>query len=412
MMPTETAPKIFIYNPTCEMAIANGTVSFMPNKTLTKFKQNLDVLPLFFADKNDTVLVHQLPDQEFIKLLENAGVSVPNFKQLTLALTDSAFIQMPKDSLHPWGWSPRIHHILKPFKESCSKRFLDQPNAFWKEGHRDLYSRKKALELVKEAINRCESSLFIDIEETAQICTSVPELEKLMHQWKQIVIKAPFSSAGRGLQILRHTTLNESIIQSINSIIASQRYVMVEPFLNKQFDFSLQYYCNGKGEMNYLGLGFFETDSKGQYLSNYLGGIPAEMEASLTKSRIHELQTCMTEVLSSSDIASNYTGYFGVDCMLVLDRDEKLRIHPCLEINLRYNMSTLALFLNKNIHTGTKGNFRIFNQYKASFDQFHLEMTEKHPLEIQDGKWRSGYLPLVSPFQNKTFGAYILLEEK
>jgi hypothetical protein len=187
---------------------------------------------------------------------------------------------------------------------------------------------------------------------------------------------------------------------------------MVEPFLNKQFDFSLQYYCDGKGELNYLGLGFFETDSKGQYLSNYLGGIPVEMEASLTKNRIHELQTCMTEVLSSSNIATNYTGYFGVDCMLVLDRDEKLRIHPCLEINLRYNMSTLALFLNKNIHSDTKGNFRIFNQYKASFDQFHLEMTEKHPLEIQDGKWRSGYLPLVSPFQNKTFGAYILLEKK
>ncbi len=411
-MPTETAPKIFIYNPTCEMAIANGTVSFMPNKTLTKFKQDLDVLPLFFADKNDTVLVHQLPDQEFLTLLENAGVSVPNFKQLTLALTDSAFIQMAKDSLHPWGWSPRIHHILKPFKESCSKRFLDQPNAFWKVEHRDLYSRKKALELVKEAINRCESSLFIDIDQTAQICTSVHEIETLMHQWKQIVIKAPFSSAGRGLQILRHTTLNESIIQSINSVIASQCYVMVEPFLNKQFDFSLQYYCDGKGELNYLGLGFFETDSKGQYLSNYLGGIPVEMEASLTKNQIHELQTCMTEVLSSSDIASNYTGYFGVDCMLVLDRDEKLRIHPCLEINLRYNMSTLALFLNKKIHTGTKGNFRIFNQYKASFDQFHLEMAKKHPLEIQDGKWRSGYLPLVSPFQNKTFGAYILLEKQ
>ncbi len=411
-MSTEIAPKIFIYNPTCEMAIANGTVSFMPNKTLTKFKQDLDVLPLFFADKNNTVLVHQLPDEEFIKLLENAGVSVPNFKQLELALADSDFIKMPKDSLHPWGWSPRIHHILKPFKESCSPRFLEQPNAFWKEEHRDLYNRKKALEIVKKAINRSNSSLFIDLEQTAQICTSVAEVEKLMHKWKQIVIKAPLSSAGRGLQILRYTTLNESIIQSINSIIASQSYVMVEPFLNKQFDFSLQYYCDGKGKLDYLGLGFFETNSKGQYLGNFLGGIPAEMKAVLTENRIHELQTCLSEVLSESDIATNYTGYFGVDCMLVLDRDEKLRIHPCLEINLRYNMSTLALFLNKNIHPDTKGNFKIFNEFKASFDQFHLEMTAKHPLEMQDGKWMNGYLPLVSPFQNKTFGAYILLEKQ
>lgn len=411
-MPTDIAPKIFIYNPTCEMAIANGTVSFMPNKTLTKFKQDLDVLPMFFADKNDTVLVHEMPDQKFMELLENAGVSVPNFKQLTLALTDSDFIKMPKDSLHPWGWSPRIHHILKPFKKSCSSSFLNQPNAFWKDEHRDLYSRKKALEVVREAIKHSNSSLFIDIDQTAQISNSVSEVEKLMHKWKQIVIKAPLSSAGRGLQILRHTTLNESIIQSINSVIASQSYVMVEPFLNKQFDFSLQYYCDGRGRLNYLGLGFFDTNSKGQYLSNHLGSIPSEMAAFLNENRISELQTCMTEVLSASDIATNYTGYFGVDCMLVLDRDEKLQIHPCLEINLRYNMSTLALSLNKKIHPDTKGIFKIFNQFKESFDQFHIEMTEKHPLEMQDGKWVNGYLPLVSPFQNKTFGAYILLEKE
>lgn len=410
MMPTDTAPKIFIYNPTCEMAIANGTVSFMPNKTLTKFKQNLDVLPLFFAGKNDTVLVHQMPDQKFLELLKNAGVSVPNFKQLTLALTDSAFIRMPKDSLQPWGWSPRMHHIFKPFKKSCSNNFLNQPNAFWKEEHRDLYSRKKALEIVKKAIKHSNSSLFIDLDQTAQICSSVSEVENLMHKWKQIVIKSPLSSAGRGLQILRQTTLNESIIQSIKGVIASQSYVMVEPFLNKKFDFSLQYYCDGKGKLNYLGLGFFETNSKGQYLSNYLGQIPSEIEAFLNENHISELQSCMSKILTTSDIATNYTGYFGVDCMLVLDRDEQLKIHPCLEINLRYNMSTLALFLNKKIHPDTKGIFKIFNQFKTSFDQFHIEMTEKYPLKIRDGKWVDGYLPLVSPFQNKTFGAYILLK--
>ncbi|MBN2596289.1 MAG: hypothetical protein JXR82_05845 [Marinifilaceae bacterium] len=412
MVQTEITPKIFIYNPTCEMAIANGTVSFMPNKTLTKFEQDLDVLPMFFADKMDTVLVHQLPDQRFINLLTKAGLSLPNFKPLSAALADSEFIKMPKGSLHPWGWSPRIHHILKPFKESCSINFLNQPNAFWKEEHRELYCRKKALEVVKEAINCSKNSLFINIDQTAQICTSVSEVENLMNKWKQIVIKAPLSSAGRGIQILRYATLNESIIQSINGILASQSYVMVEPFLNKVFDFSLQYYCNGKGELDYLGLGFFETDSKGQYLSNYLGGIPSEIKALLTENKILELQTCISKILSDSDIATNYTGYFGVDCMLVLNREEKLRIHPCLEINLRYNMSTLALFLNKNIRSGSKGNFKIFNQFKASFDQFHLEMMKKHPLEIQDGKWVNGYLPLVSPFQNKTFGAYILLEKE
>ncbi|PKQ60466.1 hypothetical protein BZG02_19105 [Labilibaculum filiforme] len=410
-MPTETAPKLFIYNPTCEMAIANGTVSFMPNKTLTKFEQDLDVFPLFFAEKNDTVLVHQQPDEQFLDLLAKAGVSVPSFRVLSEALVDSEFIKMPKDSLHPWGWSPRIHHIFKPFKESCSLAFLEQANAYWKPEHRELYSRKKALEIGQNAINRFKSSLFIDIDSTAQICTSVSEVELQIKKWKQIVIKAPFSSAGRGIQILRYSTLNKSIIQSINGIIATQGYVMVEAFLNKLFDFSLQYYCNGKGEISYLGLGFFETDSKGQYLSNYLGGIPDKMKEVITEQLVSELENCMTKTLLASDIASTYTGYFGVDCLLVLDREEKIKVHPCLEINLRYNMSTLALFLNKNIHSDCKGDFKIFHQFQSTFDQFHLEMIEKHPFKMQNGKWLSGYLPLVSPFQNKTFGAYLLLKE-
>ncbi len=393
------------------MAIANGTVSYMPNKTLTKFEHDLDSLPLFFAQKHDYVLVHNLPDKKFLHLLEEADISIPNFELLNSALNQADFIRMPKHSLHPWGWSPRIHHIFKPFKESCSAEFLNQPNAFWKEEHRQLYTRKKAMEVLQSAITSSEDNLFIQMSQAAQQCYSVAEVEQLLKSWKQIVIKTPLSSAGRGIQILRYSTLNQSIIQSINGIIASQGYVMVEAFLNKKCDFSLQYYCDGKGKLDYLGLGFFHTDSKGQYLSNYLGGMPTEVEKILPNDRIEKLQYCMTKIIAESDISTKYTGYFGVDCMLILDAENQLKIQPCVEINLRYNMSTLAIFLNEHIHPNTKGEFKIFHKAKCSFHQFHEEMNQKHPLEMEDGKWSKGYLPLVSPFQNKTFGAYILLKK-
>lgn len=410
-MSARIAPRLFIYNPTCEMAIANGTVSYMPNKTLTKFEHDLDSLPLFFAGKEDIVLVHQSPDRAFLELLEAAGLCLPKFKCLSTALSDTKFCSMPKESLHPWGWSPRIHHIFKPFKDSCSADFLNQPNAFWKEEHQQLYARKKAMELLQKAISSSDGSLFIGMSQSAQMCSSLSEVEELMDRWKQIVIKTPLSSAGRGIQILRYSTLNQSIIQSINGIIAAQGYVMVEAFLNKQCDFSLQYYCDGKGKLDYLGLGFFATDSKGQYVSNYLGGMPAEMKELLTEKRMKELQICMTGILRASEISTEYTGYFGVDCMAVLDAEGQVKIQPCVEINLRYNMSTLALFLNKHLHPGTKGEFKVYHGAKISFDQFHEEMSQKHPLEMQDGKWTNGYLPLISPFQNKTFGAYLLLEK-
>ena len=38
-MTEKKLPNIYIYNPTCEIAIANGTLSFFPNKTLSKFEK-------------------------------------------------------------------------------------------------------------------------------------------------------------------------------------------------------------------------------------------------------------------------------------------------------------------------------------------------------------------------------------
>ena len=66
------APNIYIFNATSEMAISNGTVSFMPNKILTRFEQDLDILPICYAESEDVILVNQIPDIKFIEYLQNA----------------------------------------------------------------------------------------------------------------------------------------------------------------------------------------------------------------------------------------------------------------------------------------------------------------------------------------------------
>lgn len=378
----------------------------MPNKTLSKFEKDLDVIPMYFAEEKDLVLVHQLPDQRFLDLISRAGFSIPNFRLADSALVDSAFTSSPKESLHPWGWSPRMHHILRHCKSSCTPDFLQQPNAFWQPEHRDLYSRKTALEVLTQVLNKTQNDGFMDSEQRPQLCTSVAEIEELLKKWRQIVIKAPWSSSGRGLQVLRQSCLNESIIQWINGTLASQSYLMVEPLLNKTADFSLQFYSDGKGKVTYLGSGFFETNSNGQYLGNYLGEGPK----SLNKELLSEMIELLSNAIENSEIATCYAGYLGVDCMLFTDRMEKLRVQPCLEINLRYTMGTLALFLNRMIWPGSRGIYKVHYNPKSTFDEFHTEMEKKYPFEMKNGKWMKGYLPLVSPFQHKSFGAYILLE--
>ncbi|WP_421919246.1 hypothetical protein [Marinifilum sp.] len=402
-------PKIFVYNPTCEIAIANGTVSYMPNKMLSRFERDLDVLPMYFADENDVILVNQLPDRDFRNLIEAAGILLPNFKPFDECIQDKDFIISAKESLEPWGWSPRIHHIFKHLKDSCQQEFKNRPNAYWNDKHKDLYSRKKALEVLNHFLNKADSNLYISKNQIAKVCYSLAEIKGLIETCKQIVIKAPWSSSGRGLQVLRQSHLNDSIIQWINGTLDVQGYVMVEPLLNKKYDFSFQYHIDEKGKIEFRGNGYFKTNSNGQYDSNILGGMPKEMKEFLSDERMQKLSGGIKQALISCGIAQNYCGHLGIDCMLYSDQKGEMKVQPCLEINLRYNMGTLALLFDQYLHHDTKGEFKVHFQPKSTFDQFHKEMVKNHPLKWKDGKWHEGYLPLVSFNQNKLFGAYLLL---
>ena len=404
------APDIYIFNATSEMAISNGTVSFMPNRILTRFEQDLDVLPMYYAQSKDVVLVNQLPDSQFLKSIEKVGVHLPRFVLFPQALTNQSFLKEEKAQLRPWGWSPRIHHQLAPFKSQCGPDYFNQPNAHWKPEHKDLYSRKIALECLQHISENKPSEKYISPDLFPVICTKQEEVADLQQKWQQIVIKSPWSSSGRGLQVLRKAFINKSVEQALGGVLKSQGYVMVEALVNKQLDFSVQFYADGKGKLEFLGFEFFDTNDNGQYQANYLGFTPEQFDQSLNQKEQETLVTGLVEAMSANRIPHEYCGYLGIDCLLFLDSEDNIKVQPCLEINLRYNMGTIALKLNPYIHPEAKGTFNIFADAKSDFVAFNKKMSLEHPFEMKEGKWHKGYLPLTSPNQEKLFGAYIFLE--
>jgi len=403
-------PNIYIFNATCEMAISNGTVSFMPNRILTRFEQDLDILPICYAESGDVILVNQIPDTKFLESLQDVGISIPRFELFPQTLTDKAFLKEEKASLKPWGWSPRIHHQLAPFKSQCSQAYLDQPNAYWKTEHKGLYSRKLALECLDHITSNSPSNKYIPRDIFPVICTKQSEVEELQNKWQQVVIKSPWSSSGRGLQVLRKAFINKSVEQALGGVLKSQGYLMVEALVDKQLDFSVQFHSDGKGKLEFLGFGFFDTNDNGQYQANYIGYTPNLFNQSLGNEEQELLVTDIEKALKKHNIANEYCGYLGIDCMLFLDTEGEMKVQPCLEINLRYNMGTIAIKLNPYIHSKSKGTFNIYADPKSDFVSFSKKMTQEHPFEMKDGKWFKGYLPLTSPNQDKLFGAYIFLD--
>ena len=262
---------IYLYNPTNELAIANGDPNYMPPKRLLQFERDLSTLPMFFAAETDIVLVHEVPSESFVTLWQKVGKNLPQFLMEDEALNDQAFCQQPKGFLYPWGWSPAVHRRLNPLKEFCSDEFKSSPIAQWTESTREIYSRKTAAGVLSEILRVAgENDWLLPVDESPVLCTQLEEIISLQSKWGRLVVKSPWSASGRGIQMLRANEFNQSNRQVISGFLKQQGYVMVEPWLNKVADLSLQFYSKGRGEVAYRGQSSFLTDAAGRYQGNYI----------------------------------------------------------------------------------------------------------------------------------------------
>jgi hypothetical protein len=399
-----TEPKLFLFNPTSEMAIANGEVAWQPNRILQQFEKDLELLPYIFAQNNDYIVVNDLPASGFLNTLRLIRNISPTYL-LKATLKDEHIIQKFKNlDLQPWGWSPASHHLLKNLKQNCSNAFRISPNYKWNNSHKNIVSRKFSTKLLSEIINKNPTAPYIPERLHPKATSSISEIQDYINQWNQVVLKAPWSSSGRGVQMLRYAELNKSNIQWISGIIKQQGFIMIEPLLEKLEDFSLQFHIS-QTEIQFLGVGKFETNTNGQYVSNKLNP-----ETQFIEDVIHvdQLTQHIINILKQEKIQEKYEGYAGFDLMTIQYENHTL-IHPCVEVNWRYNMGLVALQLQKLIHPQAKGEFSVFFDPKRKFKHFAEKALQKHPIEKIGSRLIKGFVPLSDP-EKSVSGAYILLD--
>lgn len=408
-MPKTKLPNIFLFNPTCEYAIANETVSWQPNKILQKMETDLATLPLFFAAANDKLIVSKLPSDKFINHLQRIGIKAPEFilKQSIANKKNNT----PVNKLKPWGWSPAAHKLLSPIKPNCSEAFKVSPVFNWQPEYKHLYSKKFARGILQQITRNYPSKYFIEQNQLTEICITKNDFILLIEKWEKLMVKAPWSSSGRGLQPIRHKPIHEKVWAKILAMVKDQGYTIVEPYLNKVIDLAFQFEMK-KGKVSYLGISNFSTDYKGQYNGNSLNGLPDSLPPEVVKF-IEQVPALtiepLKEILEASELADNYEGYFGVDTLIFRNDAGELKVNPCLEINLRQNMGLLCLTLEKYLVLNKKGIFRTWFQSGTLFADFAKEMEIKHPLNLEGDKIKSGFFALTEAKEDTQFGAYLLI---
>jgi len=375
--------KLYLFNPENDMALASGSPYYMAPASAKKMAADLATLPAWYADAESAVWVS---DERQVSWLR---------EECRLPLAIDGVLDIPEicDEIIPWGWNPALLHRLG----NCFTGKIKM------ECVRSLSSRKSAVDLLPKL--RVKGTVG-----ESYWLTSVADVCQFVMQYDKILLKAPWSGSGKGIQPLSRQP-DDNLKGWMKRIISSQGGVVGEPFYQKVKDFAMEFYISDRS-VSFAGYSLFEADARGIYKENRLASddvIEKELAGYVSLSLLHELQKKLLQELPRL-LQDNYQGYLGVD-MMVVRTSEGYAVHPCVEINLRMNMGVVSrLFFDRYVCEEMEGRYVIeYYANKGKAWLFHEEMKARYPLVVENGRIRSGYLSLTPVFEDTNYQIYILL---
>lgn len=335
--------KLHIFNPEHDLALAANQTNYTAPHAGRQLRNDLSFIPALWADEGDLVLVDDI-DDAYDKVRHLGGIAAsPIFNKVEfitpMQLQEVFRTTMSVDSVHPWGWNKALVTKLKSI--GCPEIMLPTPQTL--ENIREVSSRQWAA-----------GHLQTDVD----YVVSTDALREAILQRGKAVVKAPWSSSGRGVRYVAaekgmrpadNTLVGgsdmEATLKWAANIIKHQGGVTVEPYYNKVRDFGMEFEVRD-GKVIYRGLSLFET-IKGAYSGNILATEEEKEEMLACHVSSQELEAIRQNIIGKmeSAIRSIYSGPFGIDMMVCCDGEGNTFVNPCVELNLRRTMGHVALAL-------------------------------------------------------------------
>ena len=397
---------IHYFNPGHESAVLNGSRFYQPNANVVKMQEDLAFLPAWYAAPDDFVLTVQPLTDDFLS-------TIRLLKPLARAVTSADFFSnrelLLEEEAKPWGISPQSVYCFEQLNKQY-KLQLKVPE--WKGVYHSLGSRSTSRE--------CLSSLIDCIPEIEErilplYLSDIKAVEEyVVNSGERQVVKAPYSSSGRGLIWLSPERLVQSEKQVLRGVLKRQKEVSVEPALDKRLDFSMHFEINLAGEVLFVGYSLFQTNVKGAYEKSLLLE-QDELEKRITAFIDEELLLSIRSRLFTfirQRYSPEYKGNIGVD-MLIYQADGQYRLNPCVEINMRKSMGYLAIQLfNNYILPSSQGEFFVKYYPGRQAVEQHEVLTKQYPLVVDGQRIKSGYFALCPVLEDSQYLAYVQVSGK
>ena len=368
--------KLHIFNPEHDLALASNLRQFTAPHAGRQLRSDLSFIPALWADEGDLVLVDDI-DNARDKVRHLGGDLVDKVEFITKVQLAHFIKTEFLDSVHPWGWDlslkGELEHIGIPEIALPCDAILNKVRA--------SSSRQWAAEHLQSGVR------FVQ---------SVAEVKSLVREWGKAVIKAPWSSSGRGVRFVSADEFREgsgypSFERWVGNIIYRQGGVTVEPYYNKVMDFGMEFEMVD-GKVLYRGLSLFDT-IKNAYSGNVLCPEDKKVEMMaryVSPERLLQIRQHVIDVMEPA-LKGIYSGPFGVDMMIYAkeqnlpasdgassDVQDDFGVNECIEVNLRRTMGHVAIDLADYLQKS----FSELNQLmRVEFDgnRYHLRVLPGQP---------------------------------
>ena len=346
--------RVHVFNPEHDIALVSGErKQTVPNVAIA-LRRDIGFLPVLWAQHGDVVLVDDvaIAEQAAMKIgVADAGVLFLDDKKLRDYLADDKKLRNCCGA-DVWGWDAAVCDRLLRLGVPQTT----QPDKDRLAEIRELSHRRTAVDVLAKIK---EDNVFAQYREMmtgeSSVAMSEEDVCRQIEKRGKLVLKAPWSSSGRGVRYV-NGDLTTSQIGWLGNVIRQQGAMIVEPFYEKVCDFGMEYTVYADGMVVYEGLSLFYTEH-GAYVGSMLGSENDKMNRIsqyVPRELIVILQDCMAERLADV-YRDKYVGTLGVDMMIVRSKAASgFALHPCVEINFRRTMGHVAIHLASKIGCSDK----------------------------------------------------------
>ena len=380
--------KLHIFNPEHDLALAANLKQFTAPHAGRQLRSDLAFIPALWAEEGDLVLVD---DIDFAKnRVRHFGAELNSKVEF---ITKPQLKHMLKteflDSVHPWGWNLSLKGELER---------LGMPEI--------MLPTDAVLNKVREVSSRQWAALHL--QRGVEYVAETTRVKELILQHGKAVVKAPWSSSGRGVKYVSAEDFRTagdypSFERWVANMIYHQGGVTVEPLYNKVRDFAMEFEMKD-GKALYRGLSLFDT-IKNAYSGNVLCSEDDKVEMMkplISEAQLAGIRQRIIEVMEPA-LKNIYSGPFGVDMMIctkgekdefceaVLNQEGEdvnrtgLGVVSCIEINLRRTMGHVAIDLYEHLVANSSDEMKTnrTNIMRVEYDgnRYHLRIKPGRPSE-------------------------------